>query len=64
MSNILTKALVQREKFDPLNKEHLKSLDKFVNTGSWGHVKFCAELPYVEVPMTVLMKYAKHNLML
>jgi len=53
---------VRRESFDPTNEEHLASLRKFVSTGSWGEVKFFAEAPFTEVPATVLMKYAAHNL--
>ena len=50
--------LVKREIFDPVNPHHLASLDVFLKTGNWGNVQFFAELPFVEVPITVLTKYA------
>jgi hypothetical protein len=62
MSNILREAIVKREEFNPQNVNHIKSLECFVKTGTWGDVKFHAELPYIEVPMTVMMKYIQHSL--
>lgn len=62
MSNILREAVVKREQFNPQNVNHIKSLECFVKTGTWGDVKFHAELPYIEVPMTVMMKYIQHSL--
>lgn len=56
---VLTHSLFKREIFNPKNTKHLKSFDHFVKTGIWGDIKFHAELPYVEVPTTVLMKYAQ-----
>lgn len=60
--SLLTLAAAKREIFDPKNATHLASLKQFVKTGNWGNVQFHAELPYVEVPMTVLMKYAAYTL--
>jgi len=51
---------VPREFFDPTNERHLASMDAFIKTGNWGNVQFYPELPYAEVPMTVLMKHAEH----
>jgi hypothetical protein len=62
MPDILNRAFVTRAYFDPTNAEHLESLKSFVRTGNWGSIQFHAELPYVEVPATVLMKYAQHTL--
>lgn len=53
---------VRRENFDPTNEEHLASFKHFIVTGNWGNVQFLAELPFIEVPMTVLMKFAGHHL--
>jgi hypothetical protein len=50
---------VKREVFDPSNPQHELSLKQFLNTGKWGDFQFYAEQPYTEVPMTVLVKYAK-----
>lgn len=57
-----TTPFVRREKFDPANEEHLASFKIFIETGNWGDVQFHAELPFIEVPMTVLMKFAGHHL--
>jgi hypothetical protein len=54
--------LVEREAFDPLNPVHIESLEVFIRTGNWGSVQFYTELPYTDVPMTVLMKFAQHHL--
>lgn len=61
-SEILRKALVRREPFDPKNKEHLKSYKSFLNGGNWGDVQFYCEFPYVTVPETVSRKFANHSL--
>lgn len=50
---------VKREIFDPENSAHVASLKHFLRTGNWGEIQFEAELPYIEVPMTVVMKYAR-----
>lgn len=50
----------RREMFDPSNADHLASFRVFLQTGNWGEVHFFAELPYVDVPTTVLMKHAAH----
>lgn len=50
---------VKREIFDPKNPKHITSLKHFLHTGNWGDVQFEAELPYIEVPMTVIMKYMR-----
>lgn len=63
MSNILKRVeLVKRETFDPANAEHIESMRVYVRTGNWGNVQFYPEVPYIEVPMTVLMKYAAFSL--
>jgi hypothetical protein len=62
MSNILRRAFVTRQEFDPTNIEHIASLKCFVSTGNWGEMQFFAELPFIEVPTTVLMKYVQHQL--
>lgn len=61
-SKILAKAVLPKVTFDPKNKKHLASLKKFLSTGNWGEVRFHAELPHVEVPMTCLVKLANHVL--
>ena len=60
MPDILKQPLIDRQKFDPTNDSHLASFEVFMRTGNWGNIQFFAELPYNEVPMTVLMKYAEH----
>ena len=50
--------LVTRCKFNPENVQHRESLKSFLTIGRWGEIQFCAELPHVEVPATVLTKYA------
>jgi hypothetical protein len=63
MPSILNRAqLVNRQLFDPTNEAHLISLKNYLRTGNWGDVQFFAELPFVEVPITVLTKYAQHLL--
>ncbi len=57
-SRVLSKPNVNREMFDPKNKEHRASLKKFIETGNWGDVQFFAEYPYVTVPETVFRKFA------
>lgn len=52
----------KRTSFDPANPEHVESLKCFMETGSWGSVLFFPEFPYTEVPMTVLAKFAAHQL--
>jgi hypothetical protein len=65
VSDILRQArLVSREIFDPTNQEHMESFKTFLRTGNWGEVQFWPELPYIEVPMTVMMKYVLHTLQL
>lgn len=56
----LRKSFVEREFFDPTNEKHLASLDVFLKTGNWGNVQFYPELPFIEVPITVMTKYALH----
>ena len=60
--SILNRTFINRETFDPTNEAHLESLQHFIRTGNWGSVQFFAELPYCEVPMAVLMKFAEHKL--
>ena len=54
--------IVRRETFDPVRKDHILSLSAFLSTGSWGDVHFFIESPYIDVPSTVLQKYAKFKL--
>jgi hypothetical protein len=61
MPHVLNKPLIVREVFDPTSREHVLSFDVFLKTGNWGDVQFYPELPYVEVPMTVLMKFAEYH---
>lgn len=61
-STILRRASVNRQFFDPTNKEHLESLHRFINTGNWDSVQFYCEFPFTDVPMTVLTKFARHCL--
>ncbi len=63
MSDILNQArLIQREIFNPKLKRHVDSLKVFLRTGNWGAVQFYPEVPYIEVPMTVMVKYLRHSL--
>lgn len=57
----LRRPLVERQYFDPTNPKHLESMDTFLKTGNWGEVQFYAELPFVEVPITVLTKFAMYE---
>jgi len=50
---------ISRVVFDPGNTLHVQSLEKFLNTGSWGWLQFHIEGPYVDVPSTVLNKFAR-----
>lgn len=59
--NTLRRPLVERQYFDPTNEEHLASMDCFLRTGNWGAVQFYPELPFIEVPATVLTKFACHQ---
>lgn len=61
-STILRRASINRQFFDPTNREHLESLRVFIDTGNWGSVQFYCEFPFTDVPMTVLTKFAKHCL--
>jgi hypothetical protein len=63
MSDVLQQAnVVRREVFNPKLKRHVDSLKAFLSTGSWGDVKFYPELPYIEVPMSVMVKYLRYSL--
>lgn len=62
MPNALKKPFVNRQTFNPENPAHLASFTYFIQTGNWGDVQFFAELPYNEVPMTCMMKFAEHKL--
>lgn len=63
MSDLLKRTqLIRRESFDPRKKAHIDSFKTFLRTGNWGDVQFYSELPYIEVPMTVLMKYSTYML--
>ena len=56
-SHVLRQSQAKREYFDPSNQAHLDSMDVFLRTGNWGAVQFYPELPFIEVPATVLAKY-------
>lgn len=58
----LSRFRLRREYFDPKNAAHVASLKIFIKTGNWGEIQFFPEQPYENVPTTVLMKYAEHNL--
>jgi len=59
MSILSSATLVRRETFNPKNKDHLKSLSKFVHTGNWGEIQFHVEQPFTNVPATVMDKFIK-----
>lgn len=61
-SSVLRAASVNRQQFDPENRDHLASLQKFLETGNWGATQFYCEYPYTDVPTTVLTKFARHAL--
>lgn len=62
-SHVLARhTIVQREVFDPRNKNHLRSLRVFLDTGHWGDTQFFTEEPYISVPDTVLRKFADAKL--
>lgn len=58
-SRVLRGSQVRREPFNPTDREHLTSLQHYLETGNWGDVQFFAEYPQVSVPETVLRKFAK-----
>lgn len=62
MSQILNKAKPVRVEFNPRNKKHLASFKKFLETGSWGDVKFQLIAPYVTIPHMVLTMFALEKL--
>lgn len=63
MSSILNRVhLVTRQIFDPENEQHIDSLKHYLRTGNWGEIQFYAELPFIEVPATVITKYTEHTL--
>lgn len=59
-SKVLKGVAVTRVVFDPRNKKHRESARQFLETGRWGDVQFIAELPFIEVPATVLNKLARY----
>lgn len=59
--NLLT-ARPQRVHFNPKNKAHVASLKTFIETGSWGEVKFVCEGSYLSVPEYVMRKFIAHQL--
>lgn len=61
LSTLLRRQSVNRVFFDPSLQSHLDSLDVFLRTGNWGEVQFYCEHPYIDVPMTVLMKFARYQ---
>lgn len=62
MPDILKQVFIERVYFDPSNAAHVESFKCFISTGNWGDIQFYPELPYIEVPITVLMKFALHQL--
>lgn len=61
-SGVLRNNGMKREEFDTNNPKHLASAKHFLETGNWGEVQFYPELPYLNVPETVLRKLAKEAL--
>lgn len=61
-STSLRRANPNREFFNPENGLHVDSLKHFLRTGNWGQFQFYCEAPYTDVPMTVLMLFAQHEL--
>ena len=59
--NLLT-ARPQRVHFNPKNKAHVASLKTFIETGTWGEVKFACEGSYLSVPEYVMRKFISHQL--
>lgn len=59
--NLLT-ARPQRVHFNPKNKAHVASLKTYLETGSWGDIKFVCEGSYLSVPDYVMRKYIAHQL--
>lgn len=53
---------VRREIFNPENQIHIDSFKTFLRTGNWGDVQFYCEVPYEDVPATVMMKFAEFEL--
>jgi hypothetical protein len=51
-------ATVNRQTFNPKSPAHVKSLETFLRTGTWGDVSFFIEAPFTDVPTTVLTKFA------
>lgn len=58
----LLTALPQRTHFNPKNKAHVASLKQYLETGSWGNIKFVCEGSYLSVPDYVMRKYIAHQL--
>jgi hypothetical protein len=62
-SSILRRHGSARSFFDPTNEAHLASLKKYIETGMWDkNTMFFAEFPFTDAVMTVLMKFARHQL--
>jgi hypothetical protein len=55
-------ATVNRQTFNPKSTAHVKSLEIFLRTGTWGDVSFFIEAPFTDVPTTVLTKFALSKL--
>lgn len=54
---------LQRELFDPANKQHLDHYRAFKTTGKWpGSMLFKLEWPYVSVPAAIEAKIINHAL--
>lgn len=62
LSTALRRTSVNRALFNPENAQHVDSLRTFLRTGNWGEFQFYCEAPYTDVPMTVLMSFAQHQL--
>lgn len=61
-SQVLRKAQIRREDFDPENIEHRASLKVYLDTGKWGDVQFYAQYPYLSVPEMVFRRMLTHSL--
>jgi len=58
----LLTARPNRVHFNPKNKAHVASLKTYIETGTWGEVKFACEGSYLSVPEYVMRKFIAHQL--
>jgi hypothetical protein len=62
-SSSLSKTLKPRREFDPANPSDVKELKYFIEHSKWRTTcPFVSEEPYEDIPITCLVKYAKHCL--